>query len=693
MLRVSVSVLLLLGAISALAQDVYYTLGEALSRVENTSEYLQEMRETSIKQLTHKTFHSQVLPQISLHASVPSYEKSISMVSQNDGSYVYRSRTYANSELSLGIRQLVPFTGGWLTFKSSLSRLDNLNNTAKTYAYYYNIGKISYKQTIGGYNEYKWLKRKDEADKVLENIQHRQNIEKIKFKVVDAFFSLLCAQKRIELTQQNYELAKLVYNRAESLYQQNRISKANLIEVEVDLLKEKNAIQNRKALQDAQNNLTLLLNDSSNLIVAFSEKDFPSFFQSFDKEKILEKVLRYNVDLVEKSENLSQQMIVQKQKSTMRPSVEIEVGGGVNSQFKNFTDAYKDKLESNLISLSISMPLYDGKISSYKLKMEKLRMELLNDKYRVSKDRYIQSMMSELSKIISIMRSFILLLVCLFSLHLDAQTEFRVYQKDTEKSRYYMSASINGTKLNDILITSSASGFYIKEHDFNKLFTNHSFTKSKLKVHFVKCFSKDYLVKDILVGKFNVGDICFVGNIFVLENSYPFNAELTVQNLFNISDSTKNVININFTKQKLAFVDMNALDTTKLSKFDITSVYPSLTMKVPMNIRQDGKVWNLKGNLRLDLGSVELIEFYPSKYLDEFCRQTKVKLIDVYNDYLDSYKAIRYDKLKIGTKYFPNHFIPIMKNISIKNSFGSINGSFFKGNFYIDLKKNKLYYE
>ena len=45
-----------------------------------------------------------------------------------------------------------------------------------------------------------------------------------------------------------------------------------------------------------------------------------------DKEKILEKVLRYNVDLVEKSENLSQQMIVQKQKSTMRPSVEIEVG-------------------------------------------------------------------------------------------------------------------------------------------------------------------------------------------------------------------------------------------------------------------------------------------------------------------------------------------------------------------------------
>ena len=72
-----------------------------------------------------------------------------------------------------------------------------------------------------------------------------------------------------------------------------------------------------------------------------------------------------------------------------------------------------------------------------------------------------------------------------------------------------------------------------------------------------------------------------------------------------------------------------------------------------------------EGNMRLYLSNAELIEFYPSKYLDEFCKQTKVKLIDVYNDYLDSYKAIRYDKLKIGTKYFPNHFIPIMKNISI----------------------------
>ncbi len=291
------------------------------------------------------------------------------------------------------------------------------------------------------------------------------------------------------------------------------------------------------------------------------------------------------------------------------------------------------------------------------------------------------------------MRSFILLLVSLFSLYLDAQTEFRVYQKDTEKSRYYMSAPINGTKLNDILIASGNAGFYIKEHDFNKLFANRSFSKSKSKVSSVKCFGKNYLVKDSFVGQFKVGDVCFVGNIFVLENSYPFNAEIAVQNLFNISDSTKNVVNLNFAKQKLAFVDMNAVDTTKLNKFYINSVYPSLTVKVPISIRQDGKMWNLKGNMRLDLSSVELIEFYPSKYLDEFCKQTKVKLIDVYDDNLDSYKAIKYDKIRIGAKYFLRHFIPIRSDVSVTSSFGSISSSFFKDNIYIDLKKEELYYD
>ena len=45
------------------------------------------------------------------------------------------------------------------------------------------------------------------------------------------------------------------------------------------------------------------------------------------------------------------------------------------------------------------MPIYDGKISSFKLKMEKLRMELLDDKYKASKERYIQSIMSELAYI------------------------------------------------------------------------------------------------------------------------------------------------------------------------------------------------------------------------------------------------------------------------------------------------------
>lgn len=57
------------------------------------------------------------------------------------------------------------------------------------------------------------------------------------------------------------------------------------------------------------------------------------------------------------------------------------------------------------------------------------------------------------------MRSIILLLVCLFSICLKAQTEFRVYQKESKKSWYYISAPINGTKLNDILITTGDAGF------------------------------------------------------------------------------------------------------------------------------------------------------------------------------------------------------------------------------------------
>lgn len=401
MLRKSIFILFLFVDISAIAQDSYYTLDAALSRIENTSEYLQEKREVSIRELTHKEFRSRVLPQISIHTSLPNYEKSISMVSQYDGSYVYRSRTYANSELSLSIRQLVPITGGWVTFKSSLSRLDNLNNSAKTYTYYYNIGKISYKQAIGGYNEYKWAKRKDEADMALENVQHRQSIEKIKYQIVDAFFSLLCVQKRNELTQQNYDLAKFVHSRAQVLYQQNRISKADFIDIEVDLFKEKNAIQNLKVLQDAQNKLKVLLqlNESSNVIAVFSEKNTPSFIQGFDKLKIFERVVKYNVDLVGKSEFLSQQMVIKKLKNDMRPSVEIEIGGGLNSQFQKIKDAYRDKLDSKIVSLSISVPLYDGKISSYKMKKEKIRMELLGDKYELSKENYIQNIKSELTYI------------------------------------------------------------------------------------------------------------------------------------------------------------------------------------------------------------------------------------------------------------------------------------------------------
>ena len=128
---------------------------------------------------------------IQLTMKLPEYDKSISLVSQYDGSYKYRSRTYATSSLSIVASQLIPLTGGTLKYSIGLNRLDNLTNDDNTHAYYLNLGRLSYSQNLFAFNAYKWAKRQDHQEQIVEEISNRQEREKARYEMVDAFFDLL----------------------------------------------------------------------------------------------------------------------------------------------------------------------------------------------------------------------------------------------------------------------------------------------------------------------------------------------------------------------------------------------------------------------------------------------------------------------------------------------------------------------
>ena len=96
---------------TAKAQNRSFTLQEALGLVQETHGYRLAVKDSLANDLRHKVFKGSIKPNIQLTMKLPEYDKSISLVSQYDGSYKYRSRTYATSSLNVDASQLIPLTG------------------------------------------------------------------------------------------------------------------------------------------------------------------------------------------------------------------------------------------------------------------------------------------------------------------------------------------------------------------------------------------------------------------------------------------------------------------------------------------------------------------------------------------------------------------------------------------------------
>lgn len=68
-----------------------------------------------------------LLPKVSTSISFP-YQRSISEVSQSDGSQRFIERNFLNPSMNLNISQIVPFTWGNFSLTSSLNNNRDFNN-------------------------------------------------------------------------------------------------------------------------------------------------------------------------------------------------------------------------------------------------------------------------------------------------------------------------------------------------------------------------------------------------------------------------------------------------------------------------------------------------------------------------------------------------------------------------------------
>ncbi len=387
-------------------QERVYDIDDILNMYYQTDAYAAQVADSCINANNSKLFKIRALPTASMAISVPNLNNSILAVTQPDGSDKFVNRFSANTNVSMHISQLIPFTGGTITMSSYITRLDNFN-PARNVSYNLNLFNISYSQNLLGMNSYKWDKRILLVQEQVQSIEYIRQRENHYEEIVNLFFDLYIAQEKVDIYQQSLSLSKYLCEKSLKLYSVGKISKEDYINAKIDFYQVMN--NNPEAeLEYAKSKLMSFLSmKESNFSLGFDYARIINSDLSINIDYICERVAEYSFNTQNKIQELQNDYDLKKIKASGSPSVSLSIGGGLNSQSEMFTQMFGPYNSQMSFGINASIPILSwGKYRlQYKNKKEAIRQTELS--YNAQKEAAVVNCRYDLNRLIVLKQSVI----------------------------------------------------------------------------------------------------------------------------------------------------------------------------------------------------------------------------------------------------------------------------------------------
>ena len=372
-----------------------FTLHEVIDLAKERSPKVLEAKASFLTSyLAHRTFIVSNLPQISLsplsysynHSLIPSYAKDSFLVAN-----------VINNSVGLNISQNIPYMGGQLNVSSNLMSAKDLNGLAPNYST--NLYSIQYSQPLTLFNNFKWerkteLLRMEQAKRI-----YVQAIEDISSQAVDMFFELASAQINYEVTKLNYSNADTLYKLSKGRYQIGKIVESDLLQMQLGYLQSGIALTMAKlALETQESNLSTFLalppDEKFELIIP---TEHPYFSIEFNKAIQLVKennpdMLTVNMKLIEAKKNVKQIFW-----DNWLNSANLTASYGLSSQGSVLNKLTNNPSVASGFSVGITIP-----ILGYGIRKGKYRLARLNQLIATEQaDQQLNSMKKNILNVVT----------------------------------------------------------------------------------------------------------------------------------------------------------------------------------------------------------------------------------------------------------------------------------------------------
>ena len=326
----------------------------------------------------YRSYKAARLPSLSLNLTPAQYYRYITQRYDSQADIdVYREQQMFSAAAGLSLVQNFDLLGGTFYVDTQLDYLRNFGDVNSTQFSTVPF-RIGYQQDLLGFNAFRWDRKIEPLKFEKVKKQFIYNSESVSEEAVNYFFSLAMAQADYRLAEDNLATADTLYAIGEQRQKIAAISQADLLTLKLDKVNARNTLKNAEITRKrAMSALATFLNLDKNTYI---EIDLPSRPRYVDipADRALLLAKENNPTYLEQRQNvLEAEREVDRTKKESRFNASVNASVGFNQVADNLGVAYRNLLQQDLVSLTVSIPLVDWGVRKGKYNMARNNLNVV----------------------------------------------------------------------------------------------------------------------------------------------------------------------------------------------------------------------------------------------------------------------------------------------------------------------------
>ncbi len=304
-----------------------------------------------------RSYRADLLPEVSLQGTAPSWNKRYSSYQQADGSLSFVRNDYLGLDGAVNITQKLWPTGGTLSVESSLDYLHQSGSSGSGNQFMSLPVAVTLSQPLFGVNHLKWNRR-------IEPLRYREaqarfltETEQVAMQAISLYFGLLLAGEQVNIARQNLQTAEKLYEVAQAKRRMGTISENDVLQLRLDVLTARSALTNSESTRQARQFALRSFLDVETDIEPSVPEDVPQV--RLDYDNVLSHALQNNALATTMRRRQMEADYAVASARANRQSINLYAQLGYTGTGDNMNSAYRNLLSNEVVSVGITVPLLD----------------------------------------------------------------------------------------------------------------------------------------------------------------------------------------------------------------------------------------------------------------------------------------------------------------------------------------------